>query len=182
MNNGTQLNGRILWYDGDSSFEPEALYDLILSGHPLDSSVFVTDFTKDIRLFNGLNPDCQLGKKSEIKPVSTDWIIPDKYKEIDVNKYMFTKLLQELETSDDFIQDDIDERIERVDHELKLYEEYNLLDILRVVIYIVEQFEENKIVWGTGRGSSCCSYCLYLIGLHDVDSIKYGLELSEFFR
>lgn len=182
MNNGTQLNGRILWYDGDSSFEPEALYDLILSGHPLDSSVFVTDFTKDIRQFNGLNPDCQLGKKSEIKPVDTSWNIPDKYKEIDVNKYMFTKLLQELEKSDEFDQDEIDERIERVDHELKLYEEYNLLDILRVVIYIVEQFEENNVVWGTGRGSSCCSFCLYLIGLHDVDSIKYGLELSEFFR
>lgn len=182
MNNGTQLNGRILWYDGDSSFEPEALYDLILSGHPLDSSVFVTEFTKDIRQFNGLNPDCQLTKKSELKPIDTSWNIPQKYKEIDVNKYMFTKLLKELEKTDEFVQDEIDERIERVDNELKLYEQYNLLDILRAVIYIVEQFEANGIVWGTGRGSSCCSYCLYLIGLHDVDSIKYGLELSEFFR
>lgn len=182
MNNGTQLTGRILWYDGDSSFEPEALYDLILSGHPLDSSVFVTDFTKDIRLFNSLNPDCQLGKKSEIKPVDTNWNIPQKYKDIDVNRYLFTKLLNELKKTDELIQDEIDERIERVDQELKLFEQYNLLDILRVVIYIVEQFEENNIVWGTGRGSSCCSYCLYLIGLHDVDSIKYGLELSEFFR
>ncbi len=182
MNNGTQLNGRILWYDGDSSFEPEALYDLILSGHPLDSSVFITDFNKDIRQFNGLNPDCQLEKKVEIKPVDTSWNIPQKYKEIEVNTYMFTKLLQELEKTDEFNQEEIDERIERVEHELKLYEQYHLLDILRVVIYIVEQFEENGVVWGTGRGSSCCSYCLYLIGLHDVDSIKYGLELSEFFR
>lgn len=182
MNNGTKLNGRILWYDGDSSFEPEALYDLILSGHPLDSSVFVTEFTKDIRQFNDLNPDCQLSKKSEFKSIDTSWNIPDKYKDIDVNKYMFTKLLKELEKSDEFVQDEIDKRIERVDHELKLYEEYNLIDILRVVIYIVERFEQNGVVWGTGRGSSCCSYCLYLIGLHDVDSIKYDLELSEFFR
>jgi DNA polymerase III alpha subunit len=182
MNNGTQLNGRILWYDGDSSFDPEALYDLILSGHPLDSSVFVTSFNKDVRQFNSLNPDCQLTKKSEITPIDVSWNIPEKYKKINVSKYIYTKLLKELESTENFNQDDIDERIKRVDEELQLYEKYNLIDILKVVIYIVEKFEENGVVWGTGRGSSCCSYCLYLIGLHDVDSIKYGLELSEFFR
>lgn len=182
MNNGTQLNGRILWYDGDSSFEPNALYDLVLSGHPLDSTVFVTAFNKDIRLFNSLNPDCQLKEKEEFKPLDRSWNIPDEYKKLNVEQYIFKKLLAELERNPDFYQDDIDERIERVTHELDLYEKYNLLDILKVVIYIVESFEKNGIVWGTGRGSSCCSYCLYLIGLHDVDSIKYGLDLSEFFR
>lgn len=182
MNNGTQLNGRILWYDGDSSFEPEALYDYILSGHPLDSSVFVTEFSKDIRQFNSLNPNNELRQKDELRPLDTNWNIPDKYKEIDVNNYLLTKLLKELETSNDFTQDDIEERIQRVEEEIELYEKYNLLDILKAVIYIVERFVENNVVWGTGRGSSCCSYCLYLIGLHDVDSIKYGLELNEFFR
>ena len=114
--------------------------------------------------------------------MDTNWNIPDKYKEIDVNNYLLTKLLNELETSSDFTQDDIEERIQRVEEEIELYEKYNLLDILKAVIYIVERFVENNVVWGTGRGSSCCSYCLYLIGLHDVDSIKYGLELNEFFR
>lgn len=182
MNNGTQLNGRILWYDGDSSFEPEALYDYLLSGHQLDSSVFVTEFSKDIRTFNSLNPDKELRKKDELRPLDTGWNIPDKYKKIDVNNYLLTKLLAELDTTDEFTQDDIEERIQRVEQELELYKEYNLLDILKAVIYIVEHFVENNVVWGTGRGSSCCSYCLYLIGLHDVDSIKYGLELNEFFR
>lgn len=182
MNNGTQLNGRILWYDGDSSFEPEALYEHILSGHTLDKNVFITEFNKDIRLFNSLNPDCQLSKKSSFNEVDTEWNIPSKYKEIDVTKHVLKKLLTELDNSPELSQYDIDDRIARVNEELELYEEYNLMDILRVVIYIVDEFENNNVVWGTGRGSSCCSYCLYLIGLHDVDSIKYGLELSEFFR
>lgn len=182
MNNGTKLNGRILWYDGDSSFEPESLYDYILSGNPLDSSVFVTEFSKDIRQFNTLNPNIQLKQKSSFNNINTDWNIPKKYKNINVNDYLLNKLLIELEKTDEFTQSDIEERIERVMHELDLYEEYKLIHILQVVIYIVETFEENNIVWGTGRGSSCCSYCLYLIGLHDVDSIKYGLELNEFFR
>lgn len=182
MNNATKLNGRILWYDGDSSFEPEALYDYVLSGNTLDSSIFITELSKDIRQFNSLNPKDQLGKKTEFGEYDTAWIVPDKYKTIDVKKYILSKLLNELESSDDFSQEDIDERMERVDEELALYKEYDLVDILTVVIYIVEEFERNNVVWGTGRGSSCCSYCLYLIGLHDVDSIKYGLELSEFFR
>lgn len=182
MNNGTQLNGRILWYDGDSSYEPDALYDLILSGRPLDSSIFITDFTKDIRQFNGLNPDTLLGKKTEIRESNPEWTIPTEFKELDVQKFIYTKLLSELDKDDGFTQDDIDYRLERVTEELELYEEYGLMDILRVIIYVVDVFEKNRIVWGTGRGSSCCSYCLYLIGLHDVDSVKYGLELNEFFR
>lgn len=182
MNNGTQLNGRILWYDGDSSFEPDALYDLILSGHPIDSSIFVTEFNKEVRLFNTMNLDCPLKQKEEIRDADTAWNIPQQYKDIDLTKYMYGKLLNELESNDNFIQDEIDDRLSRVQEELELYEEYKMMDLLKVIIYIVDTLEANSIVWGTGRGSSCCSYCLYLIGLHDVDSIKYGLELSEFFR
>jgi DNA polymerase III alpha subunit len=41
---------------------------------------------------------------------------------------------------------------------------------------------ENDIVWGVGRGSSVASYILYLIGVHKVDSIQYGLDFNEFMR
>ena len=39
---------------------------------------------------------------------------------------------------------------------------------------------ENKIVWGVGRGSSVSSYILYLLGVHKVNSIKYGLNITDF--
>ena len=182
MKNASKLNGRILWFDGDSSFEPDALYDYILSGNPITGQEYVTSYTKDIRKFNTLNPTTPLEEKSEIKKLDTSWNIPQKFKELDISKYIYTKLLEELDKTPDFTQDDIDTRLNRVKEELVLYKKYNLLDILRVVIYIVESFEDNNVVWGTGRGSSCCSYCLYLIGIHDVDSIEYELELTEFFR
>lgn len=182
LNNGTQLKGRIAWFDGTSSFEPEALYDYILSGKPIDSNVFVTDFNKEIRQYNEMNPEHKLEKKAEVKPYDLAWNIPVEFTTMDVSRFILTKLLEELDTSDKFTQDDIDERIARVQHELKLYKQYNMTDILKAVVYIVEEFKKNNVVWGTGRGSSCCSYCLYLIGLHDVDSIKYDLDLNEFFR
>ena len=36
----------------------------------------------------------------------------------------------------------------------------------------------NNIVWGVGRGSSVASYCLYLLGIHKIDSIKYLNEIN----
>jgi len=50
------------------------------------------------------------------------------------------------------------------------------------MIYLVDFMRENEIVWGVGRGSSVASYVLYLIGVHRIDSIKFGLDWREFLR
>lgn len=178
---GTTLKDRVLWFDGDSSFKPQALYDFILSGKELNSNIFVTELSQDIIQFNRMVPDKSLSIKTELKEITPEWIIPDKYKNIDLTKFLLTKLLAEIDENE-FYREDIDERLSRVHTELDLYRKYGLEDILKVIIYIVDVFVENDIVWGTGRGSSCCSYCLYLIGLHDVDSVEYELDLTEFFR
>jgi|AGFT01.1.fsa_nt_gi Bacterial DNA polymerase III alpha subunit. len=70
----------------------------------------------------------------------------------------------------------------RVLEELALYESYNMNKLLRCMIWLVDYLEENKIFWGLGRGSSVSSYCLYLLGLHLVDSLKYELDVNEFLK
>lgn len=75
-----------------------------------------------------------------------------------------------------------DEARERVLYELSLYEHYNMTKLLRCMIWLVDYLEEHKIFWGLGRGSSVSSYCLFLIGLHLVDSIKYDLDVNEFLK
>lgn len=182
MNNATQLNDRILWYDGDSSYHPDKLCDYILSGKPLNDHIFITEFSKEVRQFNNINPDSELTPKTTLNPINTDWNIPEKYKIIKLRSYIMNCLLTELDNNPDFTQDDISARMARIDEELALYNSYNMESILRTTIYIVDEFKSHNIIWGTGRGSSCCSYCLYLIGLHNVDSVKYDLDLSEFFR
>lgn len=74
------------------------------------------------------------------------------------------------------------EQKDRVLYELKLYTEYNMTKLLRCMLWLVHTFEENNVFWGVGRGSSVSSYCLYLIGLHMVDSIKYDLDVHEFLK
>lgn len=97
------------------------------------------------------------------------WSIPSKYKEMDVLVYVLKKCKTEYEA-------------DRVLKEWELYSERNLVDLLRTMIFLVDHFIKNGIVWGVGRGSSVSSYILYLIGVHKVNSLKYGLEIEEFLR
>jgi len=75
-----------------------------------------------------------------------------------------------------------DEQRKRVDLEIELFIQHGIFDVLHVLKYLVDYMRENKIVWGLGRGSSVASYCLYLIGVHKVDSLKYNLDIREFLK
>lgn len=97
------------------------------------------------------------------------WMVPDSIKELDVRAF----LLDLCSTN---------EQRARVNEEMDLYESRDLVPILQLMIYLVKHFRENKIVWGVGRGSSVASYCLYLIGGHKIDSLRYGLSINEFLK
>lgn len=95
------------------------------------------------------------------------WNIPDEYKNLDVFEYLTNKCQTQ-------------EQVERVCVEWLKYEEYDLIPMLRCLVYLIDTFRKNDVVWGVGRGSSCSSYILYLIGMHRVDPLKYDLDFSEF--
>lgn len=97
------------------------------------------------------------------------WVYDPAYDKINLEDYFLNKCSNE-------------EQMNRVKYELGLYEEYNMTKLLRCMIWLVDYFEENNIFWGLGRGSSVSSYCLYLLGLHLVDSIKYDLDVNEFLK
>lgn len=73
-------------------------------------------------------------------------------------------------------------QINRVNLELELYIKYNMLNLLFYLKYLVDTMREHNIVWGVGRGSSVSSYVLYLIGVHKIDSLRYNLDINEFFK
>jgi DNA polymerase III alpha subunit len=75
-----------------------------------------------------------------------------------------------------------DEQKDRVNEELELFIQHGMLDLLFYLKYLVDTMRSNNIVWGVGRGSSVASYVLYLLGVHKVDSIKYGLDIREFLK
>ena len=75
-----------------------------------------------------------------------------------------------------------EEQTARVSEELQLFIQHGMLDLLFYLKYLVDTLQENKILWGVGRGSSVASYVLYLIGVHKIDSIKYKLDIKEFLK
>jgi len=72
--------------------------------------------------------------------------------------------------------------IENLEEELEAYKARNMLDLLRWLKYFVDTCSKEDVVWGVGRGSSVASFILYLIGVHNIDPIKYNLDWREFLR
>jgi DNA polymerase III alpha subunit len=98
-----------------------------------------------------------------------NWFMPDEYKNLDIDLYL-VNLAQS------------DEEIMRVTAELILFKEHNMMNLLRFLKYLVDTMRKHNILWGVGRGSSVASYCLYLLGVHKIDSIKYDLDIKEFLK
>jgi len=98
-----------------------------------------------------------------------DWNMPDKYKNLDIAKYLL-----------DLCKTDVE--LQRVGKELLLYQQRDMFKLLCFLVYLVDTMRDNNVVWGVGRGSSVASYILYLIGVHKIDSIYYDLDVDEFLR
>jgi len=105
---------------------------------------------------------------------SKQFDIPQHYKEIDVEQFV-KGLIPQCGDSDVSVK-------ARVEEELALYKARNLYPVLQLMIYIVDTMRKHNLVWGVGRGSSVASYCLYLIGVHKIDSVKYNLNIREFLK
>ena len=126
---------------------------------------------QDVEQFNKFAEELDLPSITDVANWSKDFNIPQHYKDLDVEKFVYSKLEQ----------GDPDQ-IGRVELELELYKARNLLPMLQLVIYIVDTLRKHNLVWGVGRGSSVASYVLFLLGVHKVDSHKYMLNIREFLK
>ena len=165
---------------GIPRFSNRDLVDMIYSGHADKVHVVLCDANDDVDKFNSAMEEQGLDKLQKYIPLDVDqktfdgvcqseWFMPDEYKNMDIYSYVE----QKCETH---------EEVQRIDEEFIAYDEKGLLDLLRYMVYLVDFMRENNIVWGVGRGSSVASYVLYLIGVHRIDSIQYGLDWQEFLR
>lgn len=154
------------------------LFEIIYAGK--DTNVTAPATANDIRHYSELTN--KYGIPTSVKFVDTSlddikyvdqcvskWPMPQEYYDIDLPEYFVSKITT-------------DEQALRVGEELELYEKYNMCTVLKFMIYMVDTMRKNGIVWGVGRGSSICSYCLYLIGLHKIDSIKFNLDIKDFLK
>ena len=166
---------------GIPRFSNRDLVDMIYSGHIDKCHVVLCDASDDVDKFNSVMEEQGMTPLQKYIPLDVDektfdgvcqseWFMPDEYKELDVVAHLYNLCKGD------------DERFHRVNEELAEFERRGMFDLLRYMIYLVDFMRKNNIVWGVGRGSSVASYVLYLIGVHKIDSIQFGLDWREFLR
>ena len=97
------------------------------------------------------------------------WHMPKKYQQLDIAQHILDLCNTE-------------EELQRCGHELLMFQERDLFNLLRFLKYLVDTMTDNRIIWGVGRGSSVASYVLYKLGVHRIDSMYYELNVEEFLR
>jgi DNA polymerase III alpha subunit len=97
------------------------------------------------------------------------WFMPESYRNMDIAELVLNLCAT-------------DAQLQRCGHELMLFQERGLFDLLRYLKYLVDVMSEHKLIWGVGRGSSVASYVLFKLGVHRIDSLYYDLDPAEFLR
>ena len=177
---------------GIPRFTNKDLIDMIYSGHSDKVHVVLCNPSDDVDKFNKAMEEQGLPKLQKYIPLDVDqktfdgvcqseWFMPQEYKDLEIEEWLFAKVMEQLQnpSSKDVFNS---AQWKRVEEELQAFEERGMEDLLRYMVYLVDFMRENNIVWGVGRGSSVASYVLYLIGVHRIDSIQYGLDWREFMR
>lgn len=163
---------------GELVYSESDLCDLIMQGH--DISGVTVDQSVDLETAAAvLNDIPNFVKYNElVEQLSTEqfdlrnqqqWFMPDEYRNMDIAELVLNLC-------------NTDAELQRCGHELMLYQERGLFDLLRYLKYLVDVMTEHKLIWGVGRGSSVASYVLYKLGVHRIDSLYYDLDPEEFLR
>jgi len=165
---------------GQAILSSDHLRELLLQGKNISHLNVVADeeielfekyqheLLKDTIVFLG-EPEEKLTYDEFHRECAEQWIFPKIYQHVDVKSWLLDKCKTK-------------EEIDRVNEEYVLYEERDLIMLLRLFIYLIDYMRENNFIWGVGRGSAVSSFCLYLIGVHRVDSLKYGFDIRDYLK
>ncbi len=168
-------------YYGEICLSEQEIFDLLYSGKIKNLTDIFTD-TKTADSFNQAiaNNKDDFDKLSTLKNKSIsikefdknnqkNWFFPENYKNLDIESWLIS-------------QCSAPEEIDRVNLEIDFFKKHEMTDVLKYLKFLVDTMRKNNIVWGVGRGSSVASFCLYLIGIHKINSIKYNLDITEFLK
>lgn len=177
-----KLDGRFMDDLGRVIMTTDGLSDMIVKQQPISGLLAEDcDATQKYNKYNN-NPE------SDGLIIYTEEIANQTAEEFDSSATVSWKTPKNYQITDEelsfwlFDQCSTEDERDRVYLELNIYEERGLYPLLKHLIYLVDHFRRNGIVWGVGRGSSVSSFVLYLIGIHKVDPIKYDLDIKDFLK
>ncbi len=162
------LKDRLLFQDGTTVVNDELAMELIFEEGKLPEGVMLYP-----------SEDAEKYAYKYVTPVIYDSTAEHPLPEPEfIETYDFVALANEIYASkpDDVSDED---HIARLDMEMDFFIRSKNEQLLCTVKNLLDKLREDGLVWG-GRGSSCASYVLHLIGVHAVNPIKYDIPFSEF--
>ena len=164
---------------GQIVYNEEDLCDLVMQGHELDKfDGLIVDSALLENAATILENVPKFVKYNDLASVSVEefdhrcqnnWLMPEKYKQMDIAEYVLGLCKSDAE-------------LQRCGQELMMFQERDLFNLLRYLVFLVDLMRENRVIWGVGRGSSVASFVLYKLGVHRIDSLHYELNPEEFLR
>lgn len=125
---------------------------------------------------------CNFTVETKQRHLPKYYMTPEESKLYRNNEEMFIELVYKgvedhVDLLDEWGEDVVAERIER---EIKVIREGDVIDYFLILRDIIKWGESQKFVLGSARGSSAGSLCSYLLGVTRVDPLKYGLLFERF--
>jgi hypothetical protein len=170
----TDQHGQMVFSENDlvelimCGLDPTNLNGMIVDASvDLETAALMLDNVPKLIAYNDLANDTDT--KEFDHSCQSRWFMPDQYLSLDIAEHVLGMCQSNAE-------------LQRCGQELLLFQERNLFDLLRYLVYLVDTMRDNQLIWGVGRGSSVASYVLYKLGVHRIDSLHYDLDPEEFLR
>lgn len=173
----TEFVNYAIKHDGIYQLHAELVPEFLMLGVPV-SRISVYEKNNDIEIFNKLADDQITAATDDAPEINLNWKIPEPFSSLDLHSFLIDKFL---EKQNEF-EHNLDTAALRLQQELEQIEKRNLTNLFRTIVYVIDTFIKKDIPWGVGRGSSCASFILYLIGLNLVNPLEYDIPLEEFFH
>ena len=163
---------------GNPIFNTQDIFKFLYQGKLTNLKDLTVDYTEDIEklehvagfTFSKFNDQLDSINIEDFDlALQSDWFMPEEYKEFDVEEWCLSRCATT-------------QQKERVYDEIAAYRNRKMIPLLQWTKHFVDTCNNNGIVWGVGRGSSVASFVLYLLGVHQIDSVKYNLDWQEFLR
>lgn len=102
------------------------------------------------------------------------WITPPPYVTMDIADRCMTMMLDRSLDTPTYM--------DRLVDEIALMYARDMEPFVRCVVWITDMMRKKDIVWGLGRGSSCASLILFVLGINKVDPVRYDIPKEEFYK
>ena len=172
-------NERLLTPSGDSIISPDKYIEKLLFGEDVshffveESQLRNKNLLEDAKLYT----DKHIEEHIEASEVDCQNVHTISYSE-DTQYEHYNELETKVLSSPRLKK--TDKEFQRIAIELDYLFRVESCKLFLEVTKLIDKFKEDGVVWGVGRGSSCACYILYLLEVHDVDSLQYNIPFKEF--